>query len=146
MKVAQAGTAIIIIHVIAHTLHGLAHTQIPVPLSLLQSGFVGGVVLLAPIIAAILLWTPLYRIGGWLLLGSMAGAILFGIYNHFIAISPDHVSHVSFEGWGLLFQVTAILTLIVDGFGCWVSLWALSAGSKKENVELAHRSDSNTVA
>ena len=45
----------------------------------------------------------------------MAGAILFGIYNHFIVISPDHVSHVSFTGWGLLFQIIAILTLIIDG-------------------------------
>lgn len=146
MNVAQYGTAIVMLHAIAHGLHGLAHAQIPIPLSLLQSVFIGVVILLIPIMAAILLWTPFDRVGSWLLLGSMAGAILFGIYNHFIVMSPDHVSHVSFTGWGLLFQITAILTLITDGFGCWFSVWALKSIPQTENVELAHRSNGNTIA
>lgn len=125
MKVAQAGTVIVVLHAIAHGLHGLAHTQIPVPLSLLQSAFIVAVIFLAPIIAAILLWTSLHRIGGWLLLGSMLAAILFGIYNHFAVIGPDHVSQVSFTDWGWLFQITAVLTLIVDGIGCWLGIEAL---------------------
>jgi len=94
---------------------------IPVSLSLLQGLFVV-VVILAPI-AAGLLWTPFYRIGSWLLLGSIAGSLLSAIYNHHLVISPDHVSQVSFEGWGLLFQVTAYLMLIVDGLGCWIMYW-----------------------
>lgn len=125
MKMAQYGTAIVVLHAIAHGLHGLAHVQIPIPLSLLQSVFIGVVILLTPIVAAFLLWTPFYRIGGWFLLSSMVGALLFGIYNHLIVMSPDHVSQVSFSGWGLLFQITAILTLVVDGFGCWIAAWAL---------------------
>jgi len=134
MKIAQYGTAIVVLHAIAHGLHGLAHVKIPVPLSSLQSVFIGVVILLAPIIAAVLLWTKFDRVGSWLLLSSMAGAILFGIYNHFIVISPDHVSHVSFAGWGLLFQSTAILTLIVDGFGCWLGLQALKTIQQPEQV------------
>jgi hypothetical protein len=126
MKVVQYGTAIVVLHSIAHGLHGLTHVQIPVPLSLLQLVFIGIVIWLVPIIAAALLWTPFYRIGGWLLLSSMVGAVLFGIYNHFIVISPDHVSQVSFTGWGLLFQLTAILTLIVDGLGSWIGYWAVN--------------------
>lgn len=125
MKIAQYGTAIVVMHVLLHGLHGLAHNEIPIPLSLLQGLFVGGVVILAPIIAAGLLWTTFYRIGSWLLLGSMAGSLLSAIYNHHLVISPDHVSQVSFEGWGLLFQVTAYLILIVDGLGCWISVSAL---------------------
>jgi len=54
--------------------------------------------LLAPIAAMILLWAPLQQTGSWLLLSSMAGAILFGLYHHFIVISPDHVSQVPFAG------------------------------------------------
>ena len=77
MKVAQYGTTIVIIHAIAHGLHGLAHEEIPIPLSLLQSVFVGVVILLVPIIAAVLLWTQFDRIGSWLLLSSMIGAIMF---------------------------------------------------------------------
>jgi hypothetical protein len=126
MKIAQYGTTIAIIHAIANGLHGLAHVEIPVPLSVLQSLFVSMVILLAPIIAAALLWTKFYRIGSWLLLGSIAGSLLFGIYNHFIVISPDHVSQISFAGWGLLFQITAFLIVIVDGVSCGIGIWALT--------------------
>ena len=134
MNVARYGTAIVIFHLIAHGLHGLAHTEIPVLLSLIQSLFVGVVILLTPIIASVLLWTRFDRIGSWLLLSSMAGAILFGIYNHLIVISPDHVSHVSFAGWGLLFQATAFFTLIVDALGCWIGVWALKMIQQPERA------------
>jgi hypothetical protein len=132
MKVAQYGTAIVVLHAIANGLHGLAHVEIPVALSLLQSLFVGIVIFPIPIIAAVLLWTQFYRIGSWLLLGSMAGSLFFGLYNHFIVMSPDHVSQVSFAGWGLLFQVTAFLILIVDGLGCGVGVWAIKTIQKGE--------------
>jgi hypothetical protein len=132
MKVAQYGTAIVVFHAIANGLHGLAHVEIPVALSLLQSLFVGIVIFSIPIIAAVLLWTQFYRIGSWLLLGSMAGSLFFGLYNHFIVMSPDHVSQVSFAGWGLLFQVTAFLILIVDGLGCGVGVWAIKTIQKGE--------------
>ncbi|MBW4523280.1 MAG: hypothetical protein KME16_26875 [Scytolyngbya sp. HA4215-MV1] len=134
MKVAQYGTVIVFLHAIVHGLHGLAHVQIPVALSLLQIVFIGGVIVFAPMVAAGFLWTKLDRIGYWLLLGAMMGAILFGIYNHFIAISPDHVSQVALNGWGWLFQITAILTLIVDGLGLGLSLWALKAMPQSERV------------
>ncbi|MEH2138287.1 hypothetical protein [Nostoc sp.] len=134
MKIAQYGTAIVVIHAIAHGLHGLAHVEIPVPLSILQSLFVGIVIYAIPIIAVVLLWTQFYRIGSWLLLFSMAASILFGIYNHLIVISSDHVSQVSFAGWGLLFQITAILTLIVDAFGSWIGIWALKTIQEPEKV------------
>jgi hypothetical protein len=127
MKIARYGTAIVVLHAIANGLHGLAHVEIPVALSLFQSLFVGIVIALIPIMAVALLWTKFYRIGSWLLLGSMAGSLLFGIYNHFVVISPDHVSQISFAGWGLLFQITAILIVVVDGLGCWMSIWALRA-------------------
>lgn len=134
MKIAEYGTIIVAIHAIANGLHGLAHVKIPVPLSLVQSLFVGIVIFLIPIIAVILLWTQYYHVGSWLLLSSIAGSLLFGIYNHFLVISPDHLSQVSFEGWGLLFQVTAILILFVDGFGCWLTIWALKVIQQPEKT------------
>jgi hypothetical protein len=125
MKIAQYGTTIAVMHVLLHVLHGLAHNEIPISLSLFQGLFVAVVVILTPIVAAGLLWTPFYRIGSWLLLGSMAGSLLSAIYNHHLVISPDHVSQVSFAGWGLLFQITAYLMLLVDGLGCWIGVLAL---------------------
>jgi hypothetical protein len=134
MKIAQYGTAIVVIHAIANGLHGLAHVEIPVPLSLIQSLFVGIVIFLIPIIAAILLWTQFYRIGSWLSIGSLTGSLLFGIYNHYIVISPDHFTQVSFAGWGMLFQVTALIIPIVDGLGCGVGVWTLKALPQPEKV------------
>ncbi|MEH2465375.1 hypothetical protein [Nostoc sp.] len=134
MKIAQYGTIIVVIHVIINGLHGLAHVEVPVSLSLLQSLFVGIVIFPIPMIAAVLLWTQFYRIGSWLLLSSIAASLLFGIYNHLLVISPDHLSQVSFAGWGLLFQITAILILIVDGFGCWIGIWALKTIQQPEKI------------
>jgi hypothetical protein len=136
MKIAQYGTAIVVLHAIANGLHGLAHAEIPVLLSLSQGLFVGIVIFLIPIIAVVLLWTQFYRIGSWLLIGSLAGSLLFGIYNHFIVISPDHVSQVSFTDWGLVFQVTAILIVIVDGLGAGVGAWVLRSMQPKEQEGL----------
>lgn len=117
---------LIAIHAIAVVLHGLAHANIPVPLSLIQSLFVDVVIVFAPIVAAVLLWIAFDRLGHWFFLSSMTGSLLFGIYNHFIAMSPDHISQVPFNGWGVLFQVTALLLLVIEGIGCGVGIWALN--------------------
>ena len=130
MKIARSGIAIAIIHAIANGLHGLTHIKTPVPLSLLQSSFVGIVIFLIPLVAVVLLWTQFYRSGNWLLLGSIGGSFLFGLYNHFIVISPDHVSQVSFTGWGILFHVTGILILIVDGLGCWIGIQVVTSSQR----------------
>lgn len=135
MKViAQYGTAVVVSHAIVVMLHGLAHEKIPVPLSQLQSLFVGSMIVFAPIAAMILLWTPFLQVGSWLLLGSMAGAILFGLYHHFIVISPDHISQIPFAGWGVLFQITAILLFLTEGLGCAIGAWALSTLQRREQV------------
>jgi hypothetical protein len=126
MSFAHYATMIVIIHAIVVILHGLAHQIIPVPLSIAQTLFVALIIVLIPIVAAVLLWTPFERIGRWLFLGSMMGSLLFGIYNHFIRMSPDHVSQISFEGWGLVFQSTAILLLMTEGIGCGVGIWDLN--------------------
>jgi hypothetical protein len=134
MKITRYGTAIVVIHSIANGVHGLAHLEIPVALSLLQGLFVTIVIFLAPIVAAILLWTQFERIGSWLLLFSLTGSLLFGIYNHFLVISPDHISQVPSQSWGMLFQITAILIVIVDSLGCWMGIWALKTIQQPEKV------------
>jgi hypothetical protein len=124
-KIAQVTTAVVLIDAVVSILHGLAHAKIPVPLSSLQQLFVNIVIVAAPAIALLLLWTPLQQLGASLLLGSMTGALMFGIYNHFIAISPDHVSQIPFTKWGWLFQFTALLLVVTESLGYAVALWAL---------------------
>ncbi|MBD2777843.1 hypothetical protein [Iningainema tapete] len=133
-SVIRYSTIVVVIHAIVVVLHGLAHEKIPVSLSPLQILFVGSIIVLAPIAAMILLWTPFQLAGSWLLLSSMAGAMLFGLYHHFIAISPDHISQVPFVGWGVLFQITAILLFFTEGLGCGVSLWALKTLQQREQI------------
>ena len=134
MQLTYSLTAVVVIHAIVVALHGLAHQKIPVPLSLLQSLFVVTAIVLAPIVAIVLIWTPFRRAGIWLFLVSMTGALLFGIYNHFIAISPDRISQIPFAGWGVLFQVTAILLLITEALGCRVGIWAFSITQQKQKA------------
>lgn len=54
VKIALYGTAIVVLHVLLNGLHGLAHAKIPVALSLLQISFIGIVIYLIPILAAVL--------------------------------------------------------------------------------------------
>ncbi|MFQ4142660.1 hypothetical protein [Chlorogloeopsis sp. ULAP02] len=133
-RIIRYATITVIMHAIVVVLHGLAHEKIPVPLSTLQSLFVVSIIVLAPIAAMILLWASFQQVGSWLLLSSMVGAFLFGVYNHFIAISPDHISQIPFTGWGVLFHITAILLFLTEGLGSAVGAWALSTLKQTEQV------------
>ena len=56
-----------------------------------------------------------------ILAASMFGALLFGVYHHFVLVSPDHVSHLPAGAAQGLFQVTAaamaVLELAAVGIG-----------------------------
>ena len=52
--------------------------------------------------------------GGWLLVASMVGSLLFEGYHHFLVISPDHVSQVPPGTWGDVFRITAVASVITE--------------------------------
>jgi hypothetical protein len=63
-----------------------------------------------------------------LLAGSMAGSMLFGIYYHFLEISPDHVSRVGAlpqKFWALIFKISAVLLALVEAAGVWAGMRVL---------------------
>lgn len=134
-SVIRYASFVVVIHLLVVILHGLAHAQIPVPLSSFHQLFVVSMIVFAPIVAMILLWTPLQQLGSWLLLGSMAGAFLFGLYYHFILVSPDHVSQISFAGWGILFHITAVLLFLIEGIGWGIGIWAINTLQSKKCCE-----------
>ena len=48
--------------------------------------------------------------------GAGFGALVFGFVNHFILISPDHVSHVT-PDWRPLFAASAALLVVTEAAG-----------------------------
>lgn len=119
-------TLVVIAHTLISALHGLAHLLIPVPISVLQALFITGVISVLPIVAVVLVWRQQVKWASTVLLVSMAGSLLFGLYNHFVVISPDHFSQMPPTSLGVLFQVTAVLLAVSEGVGIGVSVWALN--------------------
>lgn len=124
-RVARAATAIVLAHVVPLVLHTVAHFALGIIPGLVSIAFIALVITLAPVLAAVLSWTRHRRIGAWLLLASMSGSLIFGLYNHFVAHSPDHVSQVPAGGWGALFGISAILMSATEVLGCWIGGWAV---------------------
>ena len=85
---ATYGTAIVLAHLLVNIAHGAAHRELGVGLSTLGSIFVIVVVLILPLVAMVLLWTARLRLGLILLALSMGGALLFGLYHHFLVVGP----------------------------------------------------------
>ena len=120
------GTLVVLAHAVVVWLHGSAHTKLGVDtFAWLGKSFIYVVIIAAPMVAMVLLWTQWQRIGVWLLLGSMLGSLLFGGYNHFIAITPDHVAHLPAGEAQTVFIITAIGLVIVELRGSWIAWHAL---------------------
>jgi hypothetical protein len=121
---ALCGTTLVALHAVVAGLHRAAHEELHIDLSQTQWAFVIVVITVAPVLAAVLLWTPLGRAGAWLLALSMAGSFAFGAYYHFIAMSNDHVSQVPAGRWGTIFEITAYLLAFLEALACGVGVWA----------------------
>lgn len=92
MKVAIAG--LVAVHFLVTVWHGYAHTRLAVTLPPAEDAFVYIVIVLAPIVAGILVWTRYVRVGTWAFFLSMLGAFLFGAYHHYVTVSADNVQHL----------------------------------------------------
>jgi hypothetical protein len=111
---------IVLFHLALNIAHGMAHGRLAIGLDTFQKVFVVAVILLAPLFAAFLIWNGRLRTGGALLAISMAGALVFGVYFHFILPGPDHVTHInlplSFDMRDI-FDVTAVLLALFECLG-----------------------------
>jgi hypothetical protein len=52
----------------------------------------------------------------------MLGSFLFGLYNHFLTMSPDHVRAQPWNPWGVAFVLTAYALLISEAIGAYVGI------------------------
>lgn len=87
-------SGLVVIHLVATIWHGDAHTKLAIGLPPEKTIFVYVVILIAPIVALILVWTRFATIGLWVLAFSMVGALLFGAYHHYVLVSPDNIGHL----------------------------------------------------
>ena len=107
--------ATVVAHFAISTVHGAAHAAAHVPLSAAATLFVFSVILAGPLAGLALSWFS-ERAGSWVIAGTMAGALMFGLVNHFVLSSPDHVSQVA-TAWRPLFSVTAALLAVTELLG-----------------------------
>ena len=87
-------TGLVAVHLAASLWHGSAHTRLAINLPPAKTLFVFIVILIAPIVAALLVWTRYFSVGLWVLFISMLGSFLFGVYHHYLLVSPDNVRHL----------------------------------------------------
>lgn len=124
---------IILLHIIFEIIHGLTHEELQITLSSFQFAYVLLVILVTPIISMILIIIKsisFQRVGAILLLGSMLGSFIFGVFNHIITPGLDNIFTVETNLWGLLFQSSAIFLLIINAIGVGLGVWLLFEENK----------------
>lgn len=87
-------TVLAAIHLTVVLWHGTAHAELAVGLSRFQTLFVFGVIVFAPPVATLLLWTRLEQSALLLYAWVMSASLLFGVYYHLIAVSPDNINYL----------------------------------------------------
>jgi hypothetical protein len=112
----RAGVITIALHFLVSLVHGAAHSSLRIDMEPWQTAYILLVITIAPLLSGFLLWRRA-RIGFFLLLGSMLGALIFGGYYHFIAAGIDNVASVGAHSWGQTFQVTAVLLALTEAAG-----------------------------
>ena len=114
-RLRTALVAAVVAHLVISIAHGTTHTGAHVPLSPAASLFVYAVILAGPLVGLALVWLA-ESLGTWVIMLTMAGSLVFGVINHFVFDSPDHVSQVDPQ-WRLLFATTAVLLAATEALG-----------------------------
>ena len=118
-------TVLVAVHLVASLWHGNLHSQLSINLSPKQTLFVLVVILVAPIVAAALVWTRYSLTGLWVFFLSMLGSFLFGVYHHYVMVSSDNINFLpgtdsaSHHQFALSAGVIALLELASTVYGAF---------------------------
>src|SRR6185295_3966811 len=85
---------LVVVHLVVASVHGSAHQGATVSLSTAGNAFVLLVIIIGPLAGLIWSWPVDHRSGAWIVAATMAGSLVFGVVNHFVLDSADHVSQV----------------------------------------------------
>jgi hypothetical protein len=88
-------------------------------------------------ISIYLLQTPWDRVGIWLWLFAMLGALLFNHFHHLISIGSDNLSQIPATQWGEVFRLTAIALEAIEGVGCIAAIALLWQQFHPNKTELS---------
>ena len=121
-------TVTMVVHVVVGVVHDLAHRDLGIELTATQTLFINLVILAAPVVAVVLLWSRFKGVGTILFAGAMAASLFFGLYYHYVLASPDHVSHLPDGDLQALFRITALLLALVQALGAAVGIWGIVLG------------------
>jgi hypothetical protein len=120
------GTAMVVLATVVNLLHGVSHVgQEVLSLQAWQWAYVVCVIFLAPVVAAVLLWSPYSLAGAWLLFGSMVGSLVFDLAYHFLLEGPDNAFTLEPGAWLAPFQISSVLLVATSGLGVLVGGWAV---------------------
>jgi len=99
--------------------HSGAHSELAIGLEPWKLAYAYAVIVIAPPVAAALLWTRFARPALWVFTATMVGSLLFATYHHYILVSPDNIAHlpegtpeaharfVSSAGWSALLELAS---------------------------------------
>ena len=112
--------AITLLHLAVCIAHGMAHDSGHVPMSQAGNLFVFVVILAGPLVGLALLWR-IQQVGSWIVAGTLAAAFAFGVVNHFVLDSPDHVRAIA-QQVRPAFTATALLLALTEAAGATLAL------------------------
>jgi len=131
-RVRRVLVAALLVHLAASGLHGLTHGLVPVDLAPWQDAVVVTTTFVGPV-AGVALALRGRRIGPRgselglaVFTASMAGALAFGAYFHFLVWNPDHVHAVPADPWRVPFQASAVAVALANALGVGSGVWALT--------------------
>lgn len=109
---------LVLLHFFSNIWHAGAHTDLAINLPAYKTAFVAAVILIAPLVGGLFLWTRFKVFGTWLVGLCLLGSFLFSGYHHYILVSIDHVDHLPvgpadihdwFSHSAVFIEVTALL-------------------------------------
>ena len=124
----------VVAHLLVNIVQGLAHRELCVGLAPLDSIFVIVVVFIFPLIAMPLLLDGGETTRAYSIVVIAVRPLVFGVYQDFLAIGPDHVHWQPANAWGTKIALIAYLLLITEAIGTYFIvhfLWIAPDSSSK---------------
>ena len=114
--------SLVVLHSLISGLHGLIHQALVIGLSTARFNYVLWVTVVALVVGVVLFWRGVRNQGAILVLTSMIGALVFGIYFHVWAAGPDNILTLPQDGaLPIFFQGTELALLVLEAFACYVA-------------------------